>query len=230
MKKRDRNRIPEYQEINFDFRPSAYFADHSPIEAIVQNIKGQNRREMARDFIAGDMPKDFGEIDDRYLQDTIDDQSRVELGRINPAFMGGEYLPDYSPGEVEIARVVLQSSTQDVYSFRVRQSRPGTRYRYRLVDEYDEIFHLRPASSTRPLSLRQLIKMIDSVSSDGLDTMGYPFVEGFVAWQLESSESVWDATHFVHVESSGYPDLESYYAMRLHDWATQICEAREESE
>lgn len=229
MPKRNAKHIPEYEEIDFDFRPNSYWADQNPIETIVQNIKGQNRRDMARDFIAGDVPKEFGEIDDRYLQDTIDHQSRVSLGRINPSFMGGEYLPDYMHGEVEIARMVLKSSTQDVYSFRARQARPGARIRYRLVDEYNAKFELMPATSTRPPSLRQLIRMIDSASSDEVDTMGYPFVEGFVAWQLEGAESVWDAINFVHVESSGYLDIRSYYSMRLDDWATEIMDAREKS-
>ena len=104
--------------------------------------------------------------------------------------------------------MVLASVTQDVYSFRARRTRPGARIRYRLLDEYDARFTLKPASSTRPLSLRQLIHLIDTAESDELDTMGWPFVERFAAWQLESADSAWDAANFVSVESSVYPELE----------------------
>lgn len=115
MKKRTAH-VPVADGIDLDFRPRSYGADRDPIATIVQNIKGQNRRRMARAFVAGDMPKDFGPIVDELLEDTLDNDARVSLGQIHPSFMGGEYLPDYQRSEVEIARVVLASVTQDVYS------------------------------------------------------------------------------------------------------------------
>lgn len=230
MPKRSRPRVPVVPDIDLEFRPRSYWADQDPIEAIVQNIKGQNRREMARDFIAGDMPKSFGEIDDSLIEDTLSADARVSLGHIHPSFMGGEYLPDYGRGEVEIARVVLESSTQDVYSFRARRSRAGARIRYRLVDEYEAEFTLTPASSARPLSLGQLIALIDSAESDELDTMGWPFVEGFAAWQIEGGESPEDAAAFASVESSVYPQLGEYYAERMSQWAAAQAAEREDED
>jgi hypothetical protein len=35
--------------------------------------------------------------------------------------MGGEYLPDYEEGDVEIARIELESTTADVISIRVKK-------------------------------------------------------------------------------------------------------------
>jgi hypothetical protein len=54
--------------------------------------------------------------------------------------MGGEYLPDYEQGEVEIARLVLASTTQDVYSVRARWV--GSVLRYHIVDEYETDWYL----------------------------------------------------------------------------------------
>ena len=43
--------------------------------------------------------------------------------------MGGEYLPDLLPNEVEIARVVLKSTTMDVQSIRARRTKHRIIYR-----------------------------------------------------------------------------------------------------
>lgn len=230
MTRRRSPQVPEVDGIDLDFRPHSYWADHDPIAAITQNMKGQNRRVMARDFIAGDMPKAFGAINDELLEDTLDDSARVSLGQTHPSFMGGEYLPDYDCSEVEIARVVLASSTQDVYSVRARCPQPGARIRYRMLDEYNATFTLKPASSTRPLSLRELISLVDSAESEELDTMGWPFVEGFAAWQVENGESASDAIDFVSVESSVYAELGAYYAERLCAWAAAQKEEPEDDE
>jgi hypothetical protein len=47
--------------------------------------------------------------------------------------MGGEFLADYLKGENEIARVVLQSVTDDVISIRAQQVEEEIAYR--VVDE-----------------------------------------------------------------------------------------------
>ncbi len=44
--------------------------------------------------------------------------------------MGDEYLPDYLPGEVEIARVSLRSVTADMIALRARPEGVGIRYRW----------------------------------------------------------------------------------------------------
>jgi hypothetical protein len=213
-------RVPEIAGIDLEFRPTSYWDDLDPLSSIVQNIKGQNRREMARDLIAGGLDAELGPIESDLLEDALPDAHRLALGQIAPSFMGGEYLPDYIPGEVEIARVVLESVTRDVYSLRVRRGRPGARLRYRLVDEYEATFVLNPASSRRPLSLRALVHLIDTAQSDAVETLGESFPEGFLAWQRENGERV-DAS-FVSVESIHYPELGSYYRQRLDAYADAL--------
>jgi hypothetical protein len=78
----------------------------------------------------------------------LSESDRASLGRIHPSFMGGEYLPDYLAGEVEIVRVELRSTTADVISLRARQVGPKDRsIEYRLVDEYETEFRFRPRQS-----------------------------------------------------------------------------------
>ena len=43
--------------------------------------------------------------------------------------MGGEYLPDYLPTEVEVARIDLQSIMRDAISIRACRDPKGIRYR-----------------------------------------------------------------------------------------------------
>jgi hypothetical protein len=50
--------------------------------------------------------------------------------------MGGEYLPNLMPNEVEIARVTMTSTTMDVISIRARHTKH--KIIYRIVDEYME--------------------------------------------------------------------------------------------
>ena len=70
--------------------------------------------------------------------------------------MGGEYLPDHGEGEVEIARITIASTTQDVTCVYARQV--GQRIHYRVVDEYegDTLGGRAHRTSSHPLSLQQL--------------------------------------------------------------------------
>ena len=63
-------------------------------------------------------------------------------------FMGGEYLPDYLPEEVEIARVAMESTTADVISIRAFMEADNLIH-YRVVDEYE--FSQPFTESPRPL-------------------------------------------------------------------------------
>lgn len=62
-------------------------------------------------------PIDEGILDEKADQGFIDNLTNFW----GPSWMGGEYLPDSEPGEVEIARIVLQSTTMDVFSIRARR-------------------------------------------------------------------------------------------------------------
>jgi hypothetical protein len=90
--------------------------------------------------------------------------------------MGGEYLPNYGRQEVEIARIALASTTSDVISLRARPS--GLRIKYTLVDEYKTEFQLPQETSSRPFSLRELIRFLDSVEQEDADPSWNRF--GFV--------------------------------------------------
>lgn len=211
--------VPVVDGIDLDFRPRSYRADNDPVSAILQNITGQSRREMVRSSIEGKLSMPMSELDERILNSTVDERTRTMLGEANPRFMGGEYLPDYALGEVEIARIVLSSSTRDVMTLRARTNRSGTRVYYSMHDEYDATFELSQKSSRKPLSLRALVALIDSIMSDEVEMLASTFVENFAVWQRQNGDTPEEAANYVTVESDVYLELGSYYASRLSDWA-----------
>ena len=88
----------------FAFRPASYWEDNDPLSAILRNVKGSNRRQMITDYWnAGKIE----ELEAPLLADSTDPGLRSFLESLHPSFMGGEYLPDLRPTEVEVA--MLQS-------------------------------------------------------------------------------------------------------------------------
>jgi hypothetical protein len=140
------------------------------------------------------------------------------LGKIDPTFTGGEYLPNYQRHEVEIARIELQSTTSDVISLRARPS--TERIRYRLVDGYQTEFRLSRQTSQCPFSLRELIIFVDSVEDNGLDAnwhrFGFPLV--FNEFHFETDRDLDALRDFTRVSSDFYPDLERHYGQVIIDW------------
>ena len=154
--------IKLYSGIDYDFRPESYWTPaRNLLEAALRNVKGRNRRQIITDYYeAGKLEQ----LHENLIADTLDEQSRKNLGLIHPTFMGGEYLPNYGRSEVEIARIELQSTTNDVISLRARPV--GSRIKYRLIDEYSSQFRLPQQTSSRPFSLGELIGFLDSVEQD----------------------------------------------------------------
>lgn len=63
------------------------------------------------------------------LEDALSDRECQLSGSIHPRLMGGEYLPDFEPSEIEIARVSYESVTFDQATVR-----DGRVICYRIVD------------------------------------------------------------------------------------------------
>jgi hypothetical protein len=198
---------PETTKFNLDDRPQSYWGTSN---ARFANVKGEVRRRAIRQALAEGR---LEEIPPEVRGDVLSPATREEAGRIHPSYMGGEYLLDYFPGEVEIARVALDSVTVDVTSVRARMS--GGRIRYRAVDEYEAHIRVSPQSSRRPLTLRQLIRLIDTATCD-------VWPEEFVG--LVCLEAHFDgANHerlaqFFHVSSAFYSELGPWYEEAAEGW------------
>ncbi len=215
--------------VDLAFRPASYWDHTDPLAAVLGNMKGQVRRGMVRDFLTGLAPDELGELEEQYLPDAIDPELRTELTRLHPRWMGGEYLPDYLPGEVEIARLILASVTMDVIAIRVR--RCGRRLLYRVVDEYGTGYVSRRRSSARPLTLGQLIELIESVHvADDPWASGDPFPGDILELNLEAGVHPNDLEEFIRMESYHYPELGLWWAARAAVWAESKCRELAETE
>ena len=237
--------MPDPAKYDLAFRPASYWEAGDALTALLINVKGTRRREMIRDFTtgqtaaritalveAGEFTGDEGEalraalaeIDPSLLEATLSHDDRTSLGGIHPSFMGGEYLPDYLRGEVEIARIQLKSTTWDVISVRAR--RTPKRVAYRVVDEYNAPFLWRPARAHRPLSLAELVHLIDGIryadSDDHWYTHGFMSALRGAVPEVIEDDWILEMADFVTVSSDFYTDLAGWYWDEATDWANRM--------
>ena len=212
--------MKKYNDIDYDFRPESYWDDSDPLAAILRNVTGENRRQMITDYWnAGRLE----ELDPELLQDEPDESSRIRLGQIHPSFMGGEYLPSYLPGETEIARICLQSTTSDVIALRARPVPDGIAYQ--LVDEYESKFSLPIATSSEPLTLAEVVNQFE----DG----GFTEQDGEGGLELSfnkmnaGSGDFENLQHFTRITSTCYHQLEEHFESVFEDWVDESCEERD---
>ena len=210
--------VPEVEGVDLDFAPRSYFTERDLGLAIPSDIMGRARRDMAR-RLAADPSSSADDVPPELLESVLSAAQRHALGAIHPSLMGGEYLPPLRKGEVEIARISLESVTADQISVRARRTKKGIAYS--IVDEYDggSAYELRARVSTAPLSMRELVAMLDGAHEGG----------GAVLCHLElnadTKEDAEGLLGFVSVESDFYPELGRYYARRMSQWYAELPES-----
>jgi hypothetical protein len=209
------------EAFDIDFRPESYWDDADPVAAILRNIKGERRRQIVADALqCGDE-----DIPDELVTSALPDDDRTQWGLAHPTFMGGEYLPNLARGATEIARIVLQSTLMDIFSLRARRVARGKhagRLHFDLMDEYQSRYRLSPRHADGPLSLGEVIRLVDTARGNGEEYIHSNYVLNFCEWQWDrdrSAESAYDATRFVSVHSSVYPDLGRYYEALKREWS-----------
>ncbi|MGP1675526.1 MAG: hypothetical protein ACTS6J_00020 [Burkholderiales bacterium] len=106
---------------DFSYRPLSYFEDLEPGTLVVASILEEEWcKDVQARLASGDYdPLVWGEW---LTESKLDDSTRRLIGRSHPYFMGGEYLPSLGDNEIEIARIVLASVTQDVISVLARRA------------------------------------------------------------------------------------------------------------
>ena len=136
------------------YRPGSYFWARKLGIGLVSDVKGAERRKLITQMIETD---DHELLTPELLLHALPQNLREAQGRFHPTMMGGEYLPNRKEGEVEIARITIASTTQDVICVYARQL--GKRIHYRVVDEYEDEAQRakRRRTSIRPLTLEQLV-------------------------------------------------------------------------
>lgn len=212
------NAIP-FRPTNYDyaFRPESYFEIDEPLKRLRRSIKGETRRKLLERLVENfdNRPEDI------LILETLTETDRAILGCIHPSYMGGEYLPNFTPTQVEIARIVLDSTIQDVLSLRAEKSN-GTAS-YSLVDEYEFEYTFSPSYSKKPLTFGELIELFNSVRdlSNGRESIPNMFREFFEINDSTSSAEIHQLSLFVDFQSEFYPELSAFYRDEALAWATE---------
>jgi len=195
--------------IDLAYRPGSYFWPLDLKTHLLARIKGAERRSMLKAIIdAGKLE----EVPSFLTESALSNEERQAIGRWHPAFLGGEYLPDIGREEVEIARITIASTTQDVSSIYARRTK--SRIHYRVVDEYegDTLSHKHTRTSTRPLTLGALEKLFTGAWSI------------FEVLDMNFGDEGYDLNRmlrFVNFESEFYPDFGALYEHRIRAWAAE---------
>ena len=126
--------------------------------------------------------------------------------------MGGEYLPNLGPSEVEIARITIESTLQDVTSVFARRGK--RRIYYRVVDEYEgeTLSGKTERTSTKPLTLGELETFFNGAWSI-FDVLEMNF--GDDGYDPD------DIRRFSSVTSQFYPQIGALYRKRIEAWTAE---------
>jgi len=136
-----------------------------------------------------------------------------------PGFGGGSYLPRLGTGEVEIAGVALDSSTGDVISIRAQRVPNGIRFR--IVDEYRSSFKIRNPIRDGPMSLRELVELMDTAEHGGMVGLVEAYLD--LNWDgLGRQGDPAELQHFARVLSPFYPGLVMVYENRVEEWVSRM--------
>ena len=205
--------------LNLQFRPNTYFWAKELGIHLLSDIKGANRRRIAQHALQDDQS---GDIAPELLAHALEEEDRRFIGRLHPSFLGGEYLPSTRKQEVEIARITIASTTQDVTCVYARPL--GKRISYRIVDEYngDTITGRQTRTSTKPLSLAELVAFF----LQGWDLLGcldHNFCEyGYPRDEVHG--------FIVDASSSFYSEFEAAITHEIDAWLNTVHAAQTQTE
>ncbi len=210
-----------------DFRPQSYWPRLPSVATLLTQVKGTVRRDLATGLLNGEIRLPAGASPNFVLDESLGDDVLRGWSSGDPSMLGGEFLPDALPEEVEIARISMQSTTGDVVEIRARPV--DGQIAYRVVDEYaadfDGGYEITPERSTLPLTLGELIGLIDTARRTGgiaygVESFNVGLLEGPLWVNLDGGGGALPEgmAELVTVTSAFYTALGSYYDGWLRSW------------
>ena len=218
--------MTHHASIDLQYRPSTYWPESENREQRLSHIQGEARRDITRKALEEGGIEALNIIGAEVATETLSNESRQAWGAMHPSLMGGEYLPDYEESDVEIARISLESVTADQICV-LASGELGNIY-YRVVDEYEEEYHLPITRSIEPLTLGELIRLLDETENPFNDAGG-----GLVRNHWLYNQNYMDpevAVDFVSIASAFYPDLTEYFENEAACWLREQCDRLAELE
>ena len=241
--------------IDYDYKPETYWDE----TAINTNIGGQLRRDIIEhaieegtvDSLPPELFKDrltqgsSGQnlIPDklRALRGLLDGQindSRAVLGALHRSGLGGEYLPVYREGAVEIARIIFHGTANcDVVSIWAEQTSDGIKYGF--ANEYSGE---KPLDiSDEPLTLRGLLELFENSTDQEVDYDADEYIDTDYNLDMPGGAlfetQIWHIVNGNHMrndfknwfsgESAFYPDFAEWVEKIQLYFATEFNEENE---
>ena len=120
------------KEIDSNYRPNSYFRPQKIETYLISEVKSA--------FVRSELERLLAEGREEEVKELLESQgvslaAQKSLEAVHPMFMGGNYLPDKEPGEVEVARIEISSTTCDVTCLFAKKI--DGRIHLRVVDEYE---------------------------------------------------------------------------------------------
>lgn len=210
--------MPDNSRYDLNYRPRSYWVFEDHAQKALATVKGALRRESAALLLGAD-PN--APIDPVLLDESLTPAERYSLFALDREAASGEFLPDLEPFEVEIARVHYNSTFRDVVSVRAKWL--DSRIIYGVVDDFTDngqaYVTWSPSHSVKPLTMRELIKLMDTASKQPEDDPNGWFtglIQGPCLYQYycESFERAPDFKKirgFAFASSAFYTELSSWY-------------------
>lgn len=101
----------------------------------------------------------------------------------------------------------------------MRARKDGNLIRLQIVDEYETEYSFEPTTSDRPLSLGELIDLIDSATHE--DAVSTGLVKDIAMLWLNGVVDNADIRDGIKMTSAFYPQLQAYYERRLDSWIAE---------
>jgi hypothetical protein len=200
--------------VNPELRPKAYFGPRKLEEHLLSNVPGGVVRNRMREMFSAGQDREAQELIDEIENDGGEVASYLES--IHPMFMGGNYLPERQPGEVEIGRINIKSTTYDVTS--VYAGRANGKIRLRVVDEYggDTLVGHPEMETEQPLTMGEFADFFLGV---------WPFIDVVM---MNAEGDLDEGLDFFWAESSFYPDFDLLLRQRVIEAYAKAYDQRRE--
>jgi hypothetical protein len=187
-------------DIDLGYRPRTYFGPEKLEKYLLSKVKGAMLRKKLRAFFEEGRHEEV-----RHLVSDVafSAPDRKTLESVHPMFMGGNYLPDTEDGEVEIARISIQSTTFDVTCVFARPE-DGVIH-YCVVDEYggDTLQGPSETTTTAPMTLGEFADFF---------LTAWPLID---VLEMNYEDDVDGALGFFSADSDFYPGLDRLCRQRV---------------
>ncbi len=131
-----------------------------------------------------------------------------------------EELEELEVPSCTLARIELESTLSDVL-FVEALEHPEGGYRIVVVDEYETQFVPAITHTPEPLTLGELLRVLDETTREGEDEEVAGIAHSLREANAAGGESRAELTGFVRIRSEVYPQLEALDRSRAEQWARE---------